>query len=285
MSSIGSTGCATCRRRKLKCGKSPLSNDVHLFELTKLFLDDGKPICERCMKANIICEGYAKPLHFRIALAPGTSLLAQISGITRLQADSVPQSLSLIDFKPAMIQTYLLENFVWRSFAHTWLKSAVSGQISSIAQRASSALARSNFANSHHQTSIKIEGSVDYGQVVQSLIPQMANPANPGNELLIIPILLLTIHDSSFKNMAATASHFRGLVQIPMLCGPEKFQKQPLRSAFETCRAMLTTGMLTVRKRCFLEEEHWRSVPWHWILCRNLLRSGLEISSSWSQGS
>lgn len=174
----------------------------------------------------------------------------------------MPQSLSLVAFKPTIFSAYLFNNFVWRSFGYDWLTLAMDGKITPLAQQATTALSKSNFGNSHHQPSIKVEGSIDYGQVVKFLIPKLANPVNPGNETLIIPILLLTIHDSSFKDMAATASHVRGLVQLLMVCGPQRFQDQPLRSAFESCRAMLTTGMIISRRRCFLEEERWQTVPW-----------------------
>lgn len=35
------TGCLTCRKRRVKC-------------------DESKPICKRCIKANVICDGYQK---------------------------------------------------------------------------------------------------------------------------------------------------------------------------------------------------------------------------------
>jgi hypothetical protein len=107
-----------------------------------------------------------------------------------------------------------------------------------------------------------MEGSIDYGQTIQSLIPLLSNPTAPGSEELLIPMLLLTIHDSSFKNLKGVASHIRGLIQLLMVCGPQRFQVEPLRAAFESCRAMITTGMIVTHRRIFLEQEEWRTIPW-----------------------
>src|SRR6187402_631793 len=47
------TGCATCRRRRVKC-------------------DEAKPVCARCRAANFLCEGYTPPRR--------TSDLSAVSG-------------------------------------------------------------------------------------------------------------------------------------------------------------------------------------------------------------
>jgi hypothetical protein len=49
------TGCATCRKRRVKC-------------------DEARPVCNRCRTANFVCEGYAPPRQ-----APNAPLLAPAS--------------------------------------------------------------------------------------------------------------------------------------------------------------------------------------------------------------
>jgi hypothetical protein len=222
--------------------------------------DQRKPTCLRCEKGKFHCGGYAKPLHFRIAVPAGTALPQP--QIAQEQTATIPESLSLIAFKPTFCYAYLFDNFVWTAFACGWLEEAATGKISPLAQKASSALSKSNFGNSHHQKEIKLEGSIDYGKTIQGLIPLLSNPTAPESEALLIPIILLTIHDSSFGNVVGVESHMHGSLRLLMVCGPQKFQQEPLRYAFESCRAMMTTGMLVARRRLFLEQDPWKTIPW-----------------------
>jgi len=57
-----SKGCGTCRRRKVKCGRLGIhiDQDWVLLKPAKLVADEQKPHCQRCQRARIVCEGYAK---------------------------------------------------------------------------------------------------------------------------------------------------------------------------------------------------------------------------------
>ncbi|GAM43740.1 hypothetical protein TCE0_060f18794 [Talaromyces pinophilus] len=174
----------------------------------------------------------------------------------------VSASLNLVSFKSDICTAFLLENFVWRSFGCKWLHLAASGKISPLALQASSALSQSNFGSFHRQQDMKINGSILYGKAVRSLIPELSNPMKTAAAALIVPIMILLIHESLLADSTGSASHVRGLIQLMMVCGPAMFQKEPLRSAFESCRAMLITIDIISKKRCFLDEENWQSVPW-----------------------
>ena len=134
--------------------------------------------------------------------------------------------------------------------------------MSPLALQASSALSQSNFGNSFNQPDIKISGSIQYGQAVRQLIPELSNPTKAGTEALIVPIMILLIHESLLADPRGSVTHVRGLMQLLMACGPERFQQEPLRSAFESCRATLTTVGIISKRRCFLEEDKWQTVPW-----------------------
>ena len=54
------TGCATCRRRRIKC-------------------DENRPTCTRCRNANFLCEGYEKPQRVS-PLKPPSHIVASASG-------------------------------------------------------------------------------------------------------------------------------------------------------------------------------------------------------------
>lgn len=171
-------------------------------------------------------------------------------------------SLNLVSFESDICNAFLLENFVWRSYGYNWLHLAASGKISPLALQASSALSQSNFGKFHRQNDLKINGSIQYGKAVRSLIPELSNPKRPAAEALIVPIMILLIHESLLADPTGSISHVSGLIRLIMICGPERFQQEPLRSAFESCRATLITIGLISKKRCFPDEENWQSIPW-----------------------
>ncbi|KAH9205544.1 hypothetical protein DL95DRAFT_439113 [Leptodontidium sp. 2 PMI_412] len=250
-----SNGCHTCRKRRIKC-------------------DEAKPKCHRCEKSGYTCAGYERPLNIRIAVFSATTGASNVgkTAVTlspknkdhsaEFSQTPVPVSLSLASFKSDICNAFLLENFVWRSYGHNWLRLAISGKISPLALQASSALSQSNFGRFHRQQDIKIDGSIQYGKAVRSLIPELSSPRETAAGALIVPILILLIHESLLADPTGSVSHVGGLIQLMMVCGPERFQQEPLRSAFETCRATLITIDIISKKRCFLDQENWRSVPW-----------------------
>ncbi|PVH97947.1 hypothetical protein DM02DRAFT_62859 [Periconia macrospinosa] len=262
-----SNGCNTCLKRRIKC-------------------DEAKPKCQRCQKSGYTCAGYKRAVQFRMAVfsahqattkepnnirqtATKNKESCTAPRAERCQTPIVPLSLSLASFTPDICNAFLLQNFVWRSYGHNWLDLALSGKISPLALQAGSALSQSNFGSFHRQQSIKINGSIQYGKAVRSLIQELSNPtplqtgtADAVEAALIVPIMILLIHESLLADPTGSVAHVDGLVRLMKVCGPERFQQEPLRSAFETCRATLITIGLISRKRCFLDEENWRSVPW-----------------------
>jgi hypothetical protein len=76
-----------------------------------------------------------------------------------------------------------------------------------------------------------------------------------------------------------TWDHHDGLTRLVEYCGPQSFQNEPHRSAFEACREILVrdtfvphyshethasqlSRSLQDRKRSFLEKEEWKYGPW-----------------------
>ena len=68
------TGCATCRKRRIKC-------------------DEKKPFCARCEAANFVCEGYNLPRR-AISSVPSTSSSARFQKRTPPRKDSPFSGLS-----------------------------------------------------------------------------------------------------------------------------------------------------------------------------------------------
>lgn len=236
-------------------------------------LDEEKPICRRCQKAGLKCAGYGRPLHFRIAVAPASQQTTEDSGSQRRSVlaqepaqrrtiTPLSESMSLVAFKPDICFTYMNENFVWRGYGNGWLHQAMAGNISPLALYSVSALSQSHFGTTHHQDNIITSGNVQYGKAVKYLIPELSDPSKPGSEGLLVTIMLLLMHDSLKPDPTASVSHVFGLVKLLMTCGPERFQREPLRSAFSSARATLITVGIISKRRCFLEDERWRWIPW-----------------------
>ena len=177
----------------------------------------------------------------------------------RATASSPPGELSLVAFEGNICLTFLFENFVWRSYGTEWLELAALGRLDAVSSFAIRGLSHANFGKSHHSQDLQLRGAAQYGQALKTLTPELSRPTNPR---LLIPILILLLHSSLHTDQAGSVSHVRGMAALLWACGPEAFQHEPMRSAFESCRATLITVGLIARQRTFLEEERWKTVPW-----------------------
>ncbi|KIW89183.1 uncharacterized protein Z519_10035 [Cladophialophora bantiana CBS 173.52] len=78
------TGCATCRRRKVKC-------------------DENKPFCRKCVDTGRTCDGYESPFRFftsqtiNSAHAGGTKSGIGLQGIRPLLTEILPQDIDLLN--------------------------------------------------------------------------------------------------------------------------------------------------------------------------------------------
>ncbi|KAF2804810.1 uncharacterized protein BDZ99DRAFT_143497 [Mytilinidion resinicola] len=253
-----SKGCHTCKKRRIKC-------------------DESKPICQRCQKSGYLCTGYGHPLHFvHASTAPFPSMEDVVTTPKRLQESTstmpatvvprmrtpAPNELSFVAFKGDFCVSFLFDNFVWRTYGTPWLQMAAAGKLNPLALEACQALSWTHFGVTHHQRDILVEGSVRYGKTLKGLIPGLSDPMRPGVEALIVPVMIMLMHASFQEDRAASIAHLKGLATLLHVCGPKKFQREPLRSAFESCRATLVTTALIARQRTFLEQEGWCSIPW-----------------------
>lgn len=178
------------------------------------YADEKRPACARCQKAGYRCGGYERCLEIRThSFTSDAKMLTtkpKKSGPTRRpvsivlvlndQANSraatpeVPHSMSLIAFKDAIEFTYLLDNFVWRTYGTPWLEMSCSGRLGDLPLQAARGFAQSVFGKHHHQTRIELQGQAWYGKAVRSLSQELNHVARPGGENLIISVLLLLMH-------------------------------------------------------------------------------------------
>ncbi|KAH8724800.1 hypothetical protein GQ44DRAFT_654167, partial [Phaeosphaeriaceae sp. PMI808] len=254
-----SKGCNTCRKRRVKC-------------------DEARPNCQRCAKAGFECSGYERERIWRnssmVAVAELSSPIPHIENriMTKVQPEaasggvgslSPPPELSLVAFRDNICLTWMLANHVWRSSGIIWLEHAASGKLGSLSLHATYALSQTDFGCANHQPDIERRGITLYGQTLSQLAAQLTN-LHHGVQNLIVPIIVLMMYAVSHVQADRTGAifHLRGLAKLLVLCGPEAFQHQPLLDAFEAGRAILLISSLIGKRRLFLEDEKWRTIPW-----------------------
>lgn len=239
-----SKGCKTCKKRRIKC-------------------DEQKPECGRCLRAGYKCAGYARDLEFRISTPT-----SQASGgrptttSTRPVAEIVPPEISLVAFKPDMQYAFMLRNFVWSSWGSPWLQHSARGQLGVLSQQACSSFSQVTFGRHHQAKEIDLNGEVLYGLAVGKVRQGLAHPPTPAMSELLVPIMMFLLYSSTQPLTGETQSHVMGLFRLLMMCGPVGFQQRPLRDTFCSCRATLVIVGLLQKRRLFLEEQDWCTVPW-----------------------
>ncbi|KAH7052399.1 hypothetical protein B0J12DRAFT_72335 [Macrophomina phaseolina] len=174
---------------------------------------------------------------------------------------SVPQELGLDSFMEDMAFSFTFSNLVYSSFGRPWLQLAAKGRIDDMSLSACRALALGFFGNSQRQKKIQDKGSNEYGVSLRLLIRELSQADQSNAGKYIVPVMVLLMYNFSVSKKA-DFSHHDGLKQLLLLCGPEKFQRQPWLSAFEATRDLLISKSLLERKRTFFEESKWKIIPW-----------------------
>ncbi|OTA80825.1 hypothetical protein M434DRAFT_37809 [Hypoxylon sp. CO27-5] len=246
-----SKGCNTCRRRRVKC-------------------DEAKPQCYRCIKAGFECLGYERATQWRhtsVNPHPTSRLhMPEFMGLTQpahMSFAPTPQ-LSLVAFAADMCTAHMFRNFVWKSYGTLWLDRAAEGKLGILSLDAVKALARLNFGLSNRVQDLKLQGVALYGKCLRVLAEELGKDGSAvhDNRTLMVPILVLLMVSAIQADKTAAVFHLKAIGKVLMLCGPEAFQQQPLRNAFEAARSTLLVASLFARRRTFLEDPYWQDVPY-----------------------
>ncbi|KAK8215910.1 hypothetical protein IWZ01DRAFT_183241 [Phyllosticta capitalensis] len=276
-----SKGCHTCRRRHVKC-------------------DERKPTCFRCERAGYVCQGYKKTIRFMMHNPGGTQSSSSSRssesppGLTIIPAgtfkpkqnsnqrktvdkkdalikkppsqtirlpSSVPQELHLTAFQDDMAFSFTFSNLVYSSFGRPWLQMAAQGRVDEVSEAACKALALGFYGNTQRQTGLQDRSFKAYGRSLKILIQDLSNLDLEKARRCIIPVMIILMYTFSV-NKSSDFGHHEGLKKLVIMCGPEQFKEQPYLAAFEAARDILISKALMERKRSFLEQEQWKTVPW-----------------------
>ncbi|KAI1375817.1 hypothetical protein F4677DRAFT_101693 [Hypoxylon crocopeplum] len=246
-----SKGCNTCRKRRVKC-------------------DEAKPQCYRCIKAGFECLGYERATQWRhtsMASLP-TSQWQTSEYMEPIQPVSMTftptRELSLVAFETDICTAHMFRNFVWKSYGTPWLDQAAGGKLGNLSLDAVTALAQLNFGLSNRTRDLQLRGSAQYGKCLRVLAGELGKDgaAVHDSRWLVVPILVLMMVSAIQADRTAAVFHLKAIGKVLVLCGPEAFQHQPLRNAFEAARATLLIASLFARRRTFLEDPRWQEIPY-----------------------
>ncbi|KAI1410080.1 hypothetical protein F5Y13DRAFT_76739 [Hypoxylon sp. FL1857] len=246
-----SKGCNTCRRRRVKC-------------------DEAKPQCYRCIKAGFECLGYERATQWRhtsVTPLPTSQLhMPEFMGLAQpIPMSFAPaQGLNLVAFEGDMCTAHMFGNFIWKSYGTLWLDRAAEGKLGILSLDAVKALARLNFGLCNRVQDLQLQGAALYGKCLRVLAEELGKDGSAvhDNRTLVVPILVLMMVSTIQADRTAAFFHLKAIAKVLMLCGPEAFQQQPLRNAFEAARATLLVPSLFSKRRTFLEEPYWQDVPY-----------------------
>ena len=172
-----------------------------------------------------------------------------------------------LSYEPAtfphhLSDAFLFRNFVWASYGSPWLQLSAQGKLGVLAQQACSSFSMTVFGRHHQCKDIELDGVAIYGHAVAKVRAHLASAPSPRLAELLMPVLILLLHSSANAETGESQAHVMGLFRLLSLCGPERFQTKPLLAAYSSCRATLVTVGLLQKRRLFLEETSWCTVPW-----------------------
>ncbi|KAL3419045.1 C6 finger domain-containing protein [Phlyctema vagabunda] len=260
-----SKGCRTCRRRRVKC-------------------DERQPLCARCERGGFDCEGYGRALSFVSensrakrrslkqealrAKSIGKGELRRRSTATGSEADLTmaarpPSELTCAAFKDEIqISFTFAKLFAWDEKSIAWLSWGYKSSGYSINSDALKALSGIYYGRAHHETSVERYGCVHYTKTLRAL-----REAIDSNRGMLLDVLLAGMSALCYEMIASPSYgglllHAGGIGRLIELRGPEQH-----RDAFElhllsTMRNSICIKAMLDRKRCFLEREEWKTIPW-----------------------
>ncbi|KAF3764170.1 hypothetical protein M406DRAFT_291222 [Cryphonectria parasitica EP155] len=243
--------CETCRKRRIKCDKTA-------------------PSCMRCLKSGYVCKGYASGLRIQslvvVTGSEGSQRLARLAGPSDASSNqrrndprrlNPPQGLNLTAFQEHMAFSYFFATYGWACFWKPFLQLAKENDLAPTASHICSlALAYGHMGLGHGDKGLKSMGLELYGRSLREVQTLLSQGGAARTELarLCVPVVILGMYSVYLRLI-----HNLGVVQILKHCGPEAFQDEPLLTAYRSCRALLS---FAVRRRTFMEEFKWKTVPW-----------------------
>lgn len=247
-----SKGCRTCRARKVKC-------------------DEGRPICQRCIRARFECQGYGEPTTFlsdnpqaRGGLSVTSAETArpfQTRTVSRVpQPLPYPAELTHIAF----LVRRLCIGVPGDRKGFSWLRPGLeSPDQNSLFYIASRCLAEIYYGQVFRQEGVITKGMVKYVTILRQLWQQLQVPGFfHGQNLMAVIMTSLVIESIASQSAAGLFAHIRGLSQLVQRVGPNAFMHRPNILIFEMCRCWIAGRAIMGKHKTFVADLEWKTVPW-----------------------
>ena len=228
-----SKACTTCRRRRVKCGKSGLlkcimqaidaakSKICGVLKVLTLLPDQGKPACFNCQRLSLECGGYHDIVFINRGLSnPSSREHTQDPTPSASNASSDPDCDSVVDEllsalsfdgrptwfcqipppKAWTIEVFTLQT-LFRGERHSsglWLPFMLSQtNCSSLASKCFSALAQVAFGRAHHYSPIEDSGERAYGKVLRAVNHNLKDPVLATSTDTVASVAILGVYEAS----------------------------------------------------------------------------------------
>ncbi|GIJ87957.1 hypothetical protein Asppvi_006873 [Aspergillus pseudoviridinutans] len=121
------------------------------------------------------------------------------------------------------------------------------------------ALATTYFGKVRSHPDLMRKGAGLYSQALQSLRVQLECPDRAlESDLLVAVICLATLESVALTQSSAWLQHYQGLARIARIA----ISLVPELPFFLRSGPEIAIGYIVERKRCFLEDPSWKSIPW-----------------------
>ncbi|TVY71553.1 Uncharacterized protein LSUE1_G007601 [Lachnellula suecica] len=155
--------------------------------------------------------------------------------------------------------------FAGVSVSIPWLHFQASDHISASAIPSVRALAAVYFGRRNNLPDVVEEGFRLYGQALRSLNADLLHSEDDrawSITILRSAVVLEYYELIAFESMLGWLKHAGGVGRLIELRGPERHQSPSDRDLLDGNRRIIALGCVVKRKRCFLEIEQWKTVPW-----------------------
>ncbi|KAH7354671.1 hypothetical protein BKA65DRAFT_548761 [Rhexocercosporidium sp. MPI-PUGE-AT-0058] len=268
-----STGCRTCRRRRVKC-------------------DERQPGCARCERANYDCEGYNRDHRFidenaktkRLAKkskSPGLSNLASPLeepedtnsshssnelAITSFENAQPASGLGLRAFEEDICTSFLLSHMLSGDtgfLAVPWMRLHAEDRASLSAQMSIRALGALYFGKLHHLNNVADRSHGFYGKALVALNSDLQQAEKAWSLSVVKSAMILELYELiDCKSTSGWMKHAGGVGKLIEMRGPWRHQSFMDRYMLEGNRVTIALECLIRRKRCFLEHPDWKIIPY-----------------------